>query len=100
MFNLDCVRSAVNWVLQDRSVTREIIYRSVRTVHNDETMKSSEYLDDYNGVRAYVTQYSPEPIVKPDSVGLGGGGEPIHLAVPFLQAGKNIVEVSEQVEVS
>ena len=50
--------------------------------------------------RAYVTQYSPEPIVKPDSVGRGGGGEPIHLAVPFLQAGKNIVEVSEQVEVS
>jgi len=31
--------------------------------------------------RAYVTQYSPEPIVKPDS------GEPMHLAVPFLKDG-------------
>lgn len=34
--------------------------------------------------RAYVTQYSPEPILKPD------GSGPMHLAVPFLQSG-NIV---------
>lgn len=34
--------------------------------------------------RAYVTQYSPEPILKPD------GSGPMHLAVPFLQAGVNV----------
>lgn len=31
--------------------------------------------------RAYVTQYSPEPIHEPDS------GKPMHLAVPFLERG-------------
>ena len=31
--------------------------------------------------RAYVTQYSPEPIVRPDGTG------PMHLAVPFLEDG-------------
>ncbi len=34
--------------------------------------------------RAYVTQYSPEPIYKP------GTDEPMHLAVPFLDAGQII----------
>jgi len=32
--------------------------------------------------RAYVTQYSPEPICKP------GTNEPLHLAVPFLENGR------------
>lgn len=32
--------------------------------------------------RAYVTQYSPEPIMKPDGTG------PLHLAVPFLDSGR------------
>jgi ectoine hydroxylase-related dioxygenase (phytanoyl-CoA dioxygenase family) len=35
--------------------------------------------------RAYVTQYSPEPIRRPDSEEL------MHLGVPFLKAGKKIV---------
>jgi ectoine hydroxylase-related dioxygenase (phytanoyl-CoA dioxygenase family) len=34
--------------------------------------------------RAYVTQYSPEPIHKP------GTAEPIHLDVPFLKDGKTV----------
>jgi len=34
--------------------------------------------------RAYVTQYSPEPISKPDGSGL------MHLAVPFLRDGKRV----------
>lgn len=34
--------------------------------------------------RAYVTQYSPQPIIKPD------GSGPMHLAVPFLEVGKNV----------
>ena len=34
--------------------------------------------------RAYVTQYSPEPINKP------GDDEPFHLAVPFLDNGRNV----------
>ena len=34
--------------------------------------------------RAYVTQYSPVPIKKP------GENEPFHLAVPFLQHGRNV----------
>ncbi|MCO6454492.1 MAG: phytanoyl-CoA dioxygenase family protein [Pirellulaceae bacterium] len=34
--------------------------------------------------RAYVTQYSPAPILKPD------GSGPLHLAVPFLQDGQPI----------
>lgn len=34
--------------------------------------------------RAYVTQYSPEPIHKP------GSDEPMHLAVPFLKSGRNV----------
>ena len=34
--------------------------------------------------RAYVTQYSPEPIYKPDS------DELMHLGVPFLQAGEKL----------
>lgn len=34
--------------------------------------------------RAYVTQYSPEPILHPDT------NEPMHLAVPFLENGKNL----------
>jgi hypothetical protein len=36
--------------------------------------------------RAYVTQYSPEPIFKP------GTHEPMHLAVPFLEAGRNVYQ--------
>ena len=32
--------------------------------------------------RAYVTQYSPEPIYKPNTK------EPMHLTVPFLKEGK------------
>ena len=32
--------------------------------------------------RAYVTQYSPEPIFKP------GTSDPMHLAVPFLEGGR------------
>ncbi len=36
--------------------------------------------------RAYVTQYSPTPIVKPDGSGL------LHLAVPFLREGERIDE--------
>lgn len=32
--------------------------------------------------RAYVTQYSPEPIYRPDS------DEPMHLAVPFMKGGE------------
>lgn len=36
--------------------------------------------------RAYVTQYSAETILNED------GTAPMHLAVPFLQAGKNIAE--------
>ena len=32
--------------------------------------------------RAYVTQYSPRPIIKPD------GSGPMHLAVPFLERGR------------
>ncbi|QDU63027.1 Phytanoyl-CoA dioxygenase (PhyH) [Planctomycetes bacterium Pan216] len=32
--------------------------------------------------RAYVTQYSPEPILRP------GAEEPMHLAVPFLEEGR------------
>jgi ectoine hydroxylase-related dioxygenase (phytanoyl-CoA dioxygenase family) len=35
--------------------------------------------------RAYVTQYSPEPILKPD------GSGPMHLAVPFLKDGEVVV---------
>ena len=38
--------------------------------------------------RAYVTQYSPEPIYEP------GSTEPMHLAVPFLKEGK-IVHAGE-----
>ena len=34
--------------------------------------------------RAYVTQYSPEPICRP------GEREPMHLAVPFLQQGRRV----------
>jgi ectoine hydroxylase-related dioxygenase (phytanoyl-CoA dioxygenase family) len=34
--------------------------------------------------RAYVTQYSPEPILKP------GTNEPLHLALPFLDRGKRL----------
>ena len=34
--------------------------------------------------RAYVTQYSPHPIIKPD------GGGPMHLAVPFLKDGVRV----------
>ena len=34
--------------------------------------------------RAYVTQYSPEPLLKPD------GSGPMHLAVPFLHAGRRV----------
>ncbi|HUG66187.1 MAG TPA: phytanoyl-CoA dioxygenase family protein, partial [Pirellulaceae bacterium] len=34
--------------------------------------------------RAYVTQYSPAPIYKPNT------NEPMHLAVPFLQDGEVI----------
>ena len=34
--------------------------------------------------RAYVTQYSPEPIIQPAS------GQPLHLAVPFIAQGKRI----------
>lgn len=37
--------------------------------------------------RAYVTQYSPEPIPKPD------GSGPMHLAEPFLKAGNIIAEI-------
>jgi hypothetical protein len=36
--------------------------------------------------RAYVTQYSPEPIFKL------GTHEPMHLAVPFLEAGRNVYQ--------
>ncbi len=36
--------------------------------------------------RAYVTQYSPEPLYKP------GTTEPMHLAVPFLKDGRIITE--------
>ncbi|NOY42590.1 MAG: phytanoyl-CoA dioxygenase family protein [Planctomycetes bacterium] len=36
--------------------------------------------------RAYVTQYSPEPIYKP------GTKELMHLGVPFLEDGKNVVD--------
>ena len=35
--------------------------------------------------RAYVTQYSPEPILKPDD------GQVMHLAIPFLHDGRPIV---------
>lgn len=38
--------------------------------------------------RAYVTQYSPEPIFKPGVVAADGRGEPMHLAVPFLDHGR------------
>lgn len=34
--------------------------------------------------RAYVTQYSPEPIINPAT------DEPLHLAVPFLRAGRHV----------
>mgnify|MGYP001612325022 CR=1 FL=1 len=37
--------------------------------------------------RAYVTQYSPEPICKP------GTSEPMHLAVPFLKDGSKVIAV-------
>lgn len=36
--------------------------------------------------RAYVTQYSPEPIIKPD------GSGPMHLCVPFLENGRRVCE--------
>jgi hypothetical protein len=36
--------------------------------------------------RAYVTQYSPEPISKP------GTSKPMHLAVPFLKDGRIIYQ--------
>ena len=49
--------------------------------------------------RAYVTQYSPEPIFKPGSIGDDGVGEPMHLAVPFLRAGKNVAQDSVAEEV-
>lgn len=38
--------------------------------------------------RAYVTQYSAEPILKPDT------GEPMHLAVPFLREGQVVYDAS------
>lgn len=37
--------------------------------------------------RAYVTQYSPKPIIKPD------GSGPMHLAVPFLTDGKIVASI-------
>ncbi len=49
--------------------------------------------------RAYVTQYSPEPIFKPGSVGPDSVGEPMHLAVPFLQAGARVSQSSRHAEV-
>jgi len=50
--------------------------------------------------RAYVTQYSPEPIYKPGTVGPDGVGEPMHLAVPFLRAGTNVFEAAVSGEVN
>lgn len=38
--------------------------------------------------RAYVTQYSPEPILDPRT------GEPVHLAVPFLRDGEMVRDAS------
>jgi ectoine hydroxylase-related dioxygenase (phytanoyl-CoA dioxygenase family) len=44
--------------------------------------------------RAYVTQYSPEPIYKP------GTHEPMHLDVPFLKDGANVYRPQRQAVVA
>ena len=48
--------------------------------------------------RAYVTQYSPEPIYKPGTVGPDGVGEPMHLAVPFLENGRVIYQPQREAQ--
>lgn len=39
--------------------------------------------------RAYVTQYSPEPIYKPNTT------EPMHLAVPFIEDGQTVYQTTQ-----
>ena len=48
--------------------------------------------------RAYVTQYSPEPIYKPSSVGPASRGDPMHLAVPFLENSQVIYQPQREAQ--
>lgn len=57
-----------------------IVVFSSRTLHRSGPNTTSKMR------RAYVTQYSPEPICKP------GESQPFHLAVPFLQSNRIIYQ--------